>query len=426
MEAAAVSDPSHIAKGSRGPHVEKIQTALNRLDDAGLDVDGDYGKRTADAVLAFKQARNIVNTKHQTTADNIVGRMTMAALDQEILAKEGASKASFRIERVSGTPVAMGRPPAELQRAASLAIGQRPGLTGFTGNGVGGPPGLSLRLAPREFARLQVVDTGGSAFLICTNTRLKGGDCSDKISFLWDPALLVNNRLAPEPFGPLVNPKGTDQAFGGSLVLTNDPHFVNVDAFRVGDAIITGANAAGQQFSVHIQVRAPSAGPVPGRPLTKLEPGSKFFSASMKNGGEPEGHGVSSGRPVNPQRGGRMINIGGEMETPEFEDYQVSIAFSGYRREFINNGRFVFRPLTDDPAPGAHVADGSASHICIRGNPLTPDRHIPEIIRIASAGCLFTFSGAASDAKLAVARLPGTVLEDDNIADGQVVIRLKS
>lgn len=88
LEAAAVSDPSHITPGARGPHVEKIQTALNLLDNAGLDVDGDYGRGTAAAVLAFKQKRNIVNPAYQTQADNIVGKMTMASLDNELLAKE--------------------------------------------------------------------------------------------------------------------------------------------------------------------------------------------------------------------------------------------------------------------------------------------------------------------------------------------------
>jgi peptidoglycan hydrolase-like protein with peptidoglycan-binding domain len=85
LEAAAVSDPAHIVPGARGPHVAKIQQALNALDDAGLDVDGAYGPATAAEVLAYKQQRDIVNRSYQTQADNIVGRMTMAALDKEML-----------------------------------------------------------------------------------------------------------------------------------------------------------------------------------------------------------------------------------------------------------------------------------------------------------------------------------------------------
>jgi hypothetical protein len=50
LEAAAVSDPAHITPGSRGSHVAKIQTALNRLDGAGLSIDGIYSTHTASAV----------------------------------------------------------------------------------------------------------------------------------------------------------------------------------------------------------------------------------------------------------------------------------------------------------------------------------------------------------------------------------------
>jgi peptidoglycan hydrolase-like protein with peptidoglycan-binding domain len=89
LEAAAVSHPAHIEPGARGDHVRKIQLALNRLDDAGLDTDGIYGRGTADAVLAYKQKRGIINRSYQTQADNIVGMMTIAALDTEMAASEG-------------------------------------------------------------------------------------------------------------------------------------------------------------------------------------------------------------------------------------------------------------------------------------------------------------------------------------------------
>lgn len=91
LEAAAVSDPAHIVPGARGEHVRKIQLALIQLDGATIAPDGVYGPATAAAVLAFKQKRNIVNRSYQTTADNIVGKMTMAALDKEVLAKEQAA-----------------------------------------------------------------------------------------------------------------------------------------------------------------------------------------------------------------------------------------------------------------------------------------------------------------------------------------------
>jgi peptidoglycan hydrolase-like protein with peptidoglycan-binding domain len=88
LEAAAVSDPAHIVPGSAGPHVGKIQQALIKLDGAAIVVDSVYGPATAAAVLAYKQKRNIINTARQTKADNIVGKMTMASLDAEMLATE--------------------------------------------------------------------------------------------------------------------------------------------------------------------------------------------------------------------------------------------------------------------------------------------------------------------------------------------------
>jgi peptidoglycan hydrolase-like protein with peptidoglycan-binding domain len=88
LEAAALSDPAHILPGSAGPHVGKIQQALIKLDGATIAVDSIYGPATAAAVLAYKQKRNIINTARQTNADNIVGKMTMASLDAEMLASE--------------------------------------------------------------------------------------------------------------------------------------------------------------------------------------------------------------------------------------------------------------------------------------------------------------------------------------------------
>jgi hypothetical protein len=85
LEAAAVSDPAHILPGDAGDHVRKIQLALIQLDGAVIDSDGKFGPATAAAVLAYKQKRGIINRTYQTKPDNIVGKMTMNALDQEML-----------------------------------------------------------------------------------------------------------------------------------------------------------------------------------------------------------------------------------------------------------------------------------------------------------------------------------------------------
>jgi len=90
LEAAAVSDAAHVTPGSTGEHVRKIQLALTQLDGATLRLDGIYGPATAAAVLAYKRKREIVNRSYQTEADNIVGKMTVAALDREMLQSEAA------------------------------------------------------------------------------------------------------------------------------------------------------------------------------------------------------------------------------------------------------------------------------------------------------------------------------------------------
>lgn len=96
LEGAASRDSAHIVPGHAGPHVEKIQLALMLLDDAEIAADelaADlYGPSTAASVLAFKRRRRIVNASYQTTPDNIVGRMTMAALDSEMLGRQVSLK----------------------------------------------------------------------------------------------------------------------------------------------------------------------------------------------------------------------------------------------------------------------------------------------------------------------------------------------
>jgi peptidoglycan hydrolase-like protein with peptidoglycan-binding domain len=88
LEAAANTDPGHIMRGVRGDYVKKIQTALNMLDNANLVVDGIYGQATANAVLKYKTKRDIVNRRYQASADDIVRKMTMARLDEELKAQE--------------------------------------------------------------------------------------------------------------------------------------------------------------------------------------------------------------------------------------------------------------------------------------------------------------------------------------------------
>lgn len=94
LQACLVSDPAHVTPGTVGDHVAKIQKALAVLDDLEIDpaeIEAKrYGPSTAAAVLAFKKKRKIINYSYQTKEDNIVGKMTIAALDKEMLQHEQA------------------------------------------------------------------------------------------------------------------------------------------------------------------------------------------------------------------------------------------------------------------------------------------------------------------------------------------------
>ncbi len=143
--AAATRDAGHIISGARGPHVGKIQEALNSLDGAKLTVDSQYGPKTAAAVAAFKTKRNILNTAGKI--DNIVGIKTMAALDSEVLAKEkggGGRVANIKpgVFRAPGQPAVVVVPsfqPNEVARAAvsPTTAGRRFGVGGRVGDGAG-------------------------------------------------------------------------------------------------------------------------------------------------------------------------------------------------------------------------------------------------------------------------------------------------
>ena len=86
-------DQAHVTPGASGPHVGKIQLAVTLLEKTSSIPVAElrartYGPGTANAVLKYKQKRNLINRAYQATADNIVGKMTIASLDNELLAVE--------------------------------------------------------------------------------------------------------------------------------------------------------------------------------------------------------------------------------------------------------------------------------------------------------------------------------------------------
>jgi hypothetical protein len=96
LEACLVEDRAHLTPGTTGEFVAKVQAAIIFLDSLKID-EGEldtatYGPSTAAAVLAFKKKRKIINRAYEQTEDNIVGKMTIKALDDELAASENASE----------------------------------------------------------------------------------------------------------------------------------------------------------------------------------------------------------------------------------------------------------------------------------------------------------------------------------------------
>ena len=89
LQSCLTSDPAHVTPGSTGEHVRLIQLALQEIDALSIDPDElkeqRYGPSTAAAVLGYKKKRKIINKSYQSTEDNIVGKMTIASLDKDML-----------------------------------------------------------------------------------------------------------------------------------------------------------------------------------------------------------------------------------------------------------------------------------------------------------------------------------------------------
>jgi hypothetical protein len=106
LEDCSIRDQAHLTPGTQGSHVGKVQYALGVIDSLRIErhelMRQVYGDSTADAVLKFKRRRAIINRAYQTTADNIVGRMTIAALDAEMLQRQNLSLAIGECARDRG------------------------------------------------------------------------------------------------------------------------------------------------------------------------------------------------------------------------------------------------------------------------------------------------------------------------------------
>ncbi|WP_146030130.1 peptidoglycan-binding domain-containing protein [Methylocella silvestris] len=110
LQSCLVADPFHVLEGDRGAHVALIQQALTILG-AGL-IDANeitrefYGPSTSRAVLKYKgPPRNILNTQlRQTIPDAIVGKRTIAWLDEDMKGVEKTPPSQFVCTNKLGEP----------------------------------------------------------------------------------------------------------------------------------------------------------------------------------------------------------------------------------------------------------------------------------------------------------------------------------
>lgn len=102
LEKVLVSDAAHVVIGDRGEFVSKIQFAAlllggGRIGPAEL-FHQQYGPETAGVVLRYKADRKIINLAYQKTPDNIVGKMTIRSLDNEMRAYEARQRATNSVQ----------------------------------------------------------------------------------------------------------------------------------------------------------------------------------------------------------------------------------------------------------------------------------------------------------------------------------------
>lgn len=140
LQACLVSHAAHVTPGARGEHVELIQAALIRFrflePEAALAEAGFYGKETAAAVLAYKRTFNIINRSYQTTADNVVGIMTIASLDHHMTILESVRHVPAYVPPVFPTYrlFTTDKAPSKTGEAKLAITGPRlPPATGGTG-----------------------------------------------------------------------------------------------------------------------------------------------------------------------------------------------------------------------------------------------------------------------------------------------------
>ena len=347
LQAAAVSDPAHITPGSIGEHVRRIQLALDQLDRANLLPDGIYGSRTAAAVLAYKQRRGIVNRAYETTADNIVGKMTIAALDREMLAQESEPSV---LQSVNPPALPTQFPFGRNILAFKISVSAAGGAAAMT-DLVAAPVTQEVVVAPNRIAALLAKNFVGGVLILSEppsqNTILK-------IAKLTTGTNLRTSRQLD------------------NVDIISDPETFQYQTF-LECGIVKAQAVVGPKKSgiaeIMVLVDKSSYTEEPLHPVDTTYP-SGLVSVR--------------GTPLNPLAG-RKINIFGRGESNGFENYSSSIPF-------CNDSGNNTKPWTNDPRkPSVGLEKNKVKNICIRSSPIKPIT-VDEIIRIADEGCRVTYA----------------------------------
>jgi hypothetical protein len=232
LESAAVSNPAHIKLGDRGPHVRKIQTALILLESARIAYDeargSFYGPSTAAAVLAYKQKRSIINRSYQTQADDIVGKMTIASLDEEMRAWESRPHPPVRIWPLSYQRI---RP----SRSTSLVVAL---TSSRQHSALNAPASSAVTAAPHFQQRVLVLARNGTGTFVVA-------DGAGGVLRNFDPDLVKIEHASFLEWAP---------AAAGELAITTDLQtFRAVAGNKLGEAMVD-AKASGSLADLSIVI----------------------------------------------------------------------------------------------------------------------------------------------------------------------------
>lgn len=162
LQECLLHDRAHLTEGTVGPFVNKVQDALFVID--GLRCVAEerrmqrYGRSTAAAVHSFKKRRRIINRSYQTQADDIVGKMTIDALDKALVEKERQCRPVVHVAEAKVMARFSGPPDRRRPAGPTALAGTRAGLTGAPASSPSSPSpaGVAISRAPGAAAMVDI------------------------------------------------------------------------------------------------------------------------------------------------------------------------------------------------------------------------------------------------------------------------------